>query len=298
MTSHWDCGKSRILRSVCVQYERSTHHESNLMRSALRRLKNKAIVASKKLWYGSRGEPITLGTHRLRYVVGSRPTRLKYATSPDIVARNDAQQMAYFIKRVRPGQLVLDVGGHVGQYAVLFAALVGPAGRVVTFEPDAEARPTLRANLELNKFQERVSVEEVAAFDSVGERELFARHGNSQSSLARAGLGGSPGTAGDQRYPIRTVTLDEYLRDAALSPPSYVKLDVEGAEINVLRGAIETMRSKALFVCELHPYAWAEFGTTFEELLDIVARSGRTIDYLDPDRRLQDGPAYGAVIIS
>lgn len=261
-------------------------------------MQTRAILAAKQLWYGSRGEPITLGAHTLRYLVGSRPVRLKYASATDIVARNDAKQMQYFIDHILPGQLVLDVGGHLGQYAVLFAALVGSRGRVISFEPDAAARPVLQQNIALNSFQARVGVEDCALFDVSESRELFARHGNSQSSLARAGLGGSRGDKGVERYVVRTSRLDDYLRDSALPTPDYIKLDVEGAEINVLRGAGEVLASKTLILCELHPYAWSEFGTGFDDLLGIVEQSGRTVAYLDEQRRIEDGPAYGAVLIS
>lgn len=266
--------------------------------SSIGQLKTQAVMVAKRLWYGDRGEPITFGEHTLRYLVGSRPVRLKYATGTDGVARNDAKQMQYFLDHIQPGQFVLDVGAHRGQYAVVFAALVGARGRVISFEPDVAARPFLRQNVALNSFQERVVIEDWALFDATESRDLFARHGNSQSSLARAGLGGSADEQDMERYPVRTIRLDEYLRDAALPAPDYVKLDVEGAEINVLRGASKVLASKTVVLCELHPYAWKEFGTSFDDLLAIVEGSERTMTYLDEELRIDDGPMYGAVLIS
>jgi FkbM family methyltransferase len=263
-----------------------------------RNLRVRAAKAAKELWYGARGEPIEYGAHKLRYLIGSRPVRLKYSTSNDVVARNDAKQIQFFLDRVRPGQLVLDVGGHYGEYAVLLAALVGCEGRVISFEPDAAARPVLKANLAPNGFTERVTVEDLAAFNTRESRQLFARHGNAQSSLARAGLGGAPTEDDVERYSISTIPLDEYLQDGGLAAPSYMKLDIEGAEINALRGARNILRSQTTIVCELHPYAWSEFAVTFDDLLRLVHDSGRTVRYLDEDRRIEDGPSYGAVVIS
>jgi FkbM family methyltransferase len=261
-------------------------------------LRARAVLAAKQLWFGSRGEPIQYGVHKLRYLVGSRPVRLKYAASNDIVARNDAKQIQFFVDRVRPGELVIDIGAHYGEYAVLFAALVGAHGKVVSFEPDAAARPKLKANLRLNGFEQRVQVEDLAIFDAKSTRELFARHGNAQSSLARTGLGGARSDADVEHYSITTTTLDDYIGDARLAAPSYIKLDVEGAEINALRGAPNTLRSGAVILCELHPYAWPEFGTSFDDLLRIIHDSGRKVRYLDDARRIEEGPSYGAVIIS
>jgi FkbM family methyltransferase len=261
-------------------------------------LRARAVKRAKTLWFGSRGEPIEYGSHKLRYLVGSRPVRLKYATSSDVVARNDAKQLQFFIDRVKTGQLVLDIGGHYGEYAVLFAALVGSAGRVISFEPDAAARPILKANLALNGFTERATVEDLAAFDTRESRELFARHGNAQSSLTRTGLGGSSTEDDVERYTISTIPLDDYLRESSLAAPSFMKLDVEGAEIHALRGATNILRSSTTIVCELHPYAWTEFAVTFDDLLRLVHESGRNVRYLDEYRRIEDGPSYGAVIIS
>jgi FkbM family methyltransferase len=262
------------------------------------RLRARVVKAAKTLWYGARGEPIEYGSHKLRYLVGSRPVRLKYATSNDIVARNDAKQIQFFLDRVSPGQLVLDVGGHYGEYAVLLAALVGSEGRVISFEPDAAARPVLKANIALNGFADRVTVEDLAAFNTRESRELFARHGNAQSSLARAGLGGAPTEDDVERYSIATIPLDEYLQGSGLSAPNYMKLDIEGAEIHALLGARNILRSNTTIVCELHPYAWNEFAVTFDDLLRLVRDSGRTVRYLDESRRIEDGPFYGAVVIS
>jgi FkbM family methyltransferase len=258
----------------------------------------RVVTAAKRFLYGTRGEPIEYGSHRLRYLVGSRPVKLKYASSTDIVARNDAKQIQYFLDRILPGQLVLDVGGHYGEYAVLLGELVGPQGHVVTFEPDAAARPVLKANLKLNNLEDRVRVEEFAVFDSRESRQLFARHGNAQSSLARSGLGGAPTEDDVERYSIETVTLDDYLLDAGLGAPDFVKLDIEGAEINALRGAGRLLRSSTVIVCELHPYAWNEFGVSFDDLLQVVHDSGRSVAYLDDTRRIEDGPSYGAVLIT
>jgi FkbM family methyltransferase len=252
----------------------------------------------KRLWFGARGEPVVYGSHHLRYVVGSRPVRLKYATSDDIVARNDARQIQFYVDRVKPGQFVLDIGAHHGEYAVLFGALVGAGGRVVSFEPDVAAMPVLRANVALNKFEDRVTLDDRGVFDSNVPRVLYARHGNAQSSLARSGLGGAPTEDDVERYSIGTVRLDDYLSKLNLPTPDLIKLDIEGAEINALRGAMNVLRSTPLIVCELHPYAWNEFGTSFEDLNRLVRDAGRAVRYLDESRRIEDGPTYGAVLIS
>jgi FkbM family methyltransferase len=268
------------------------------VRMRLDSFRHKIVRLVKRLIFGKRGETIQYGPHTLRYVVGSRPVRLKYASSNNTVVRNDAQQIQFYLDRVASGNVVLDVGSHYGEYAVLFGALVGARGKVVCFEPDLAALSVLRANIALNGFQDRIVVEERGVFDFNESKQLYARHGNAQSSLARTGLGGSDSDDDVERYSVETIRLDDFILQSGLKPPSYIKLDVEGAEINALRGAKHTLLSPAVIVCELHPYAWSEFGTSFDELLAIVRNSGRSIAYLDGSRRIEDGAAYGAVLIS
>jgi FkbM family methyltransferase len=239
-----------------------------------------------------------MGPHRVRFIVGTRPIRLKYVDAKEAVSRNDARQVQFFLDQLRPGQTVYDIGAHYGEYAVLLAALVGPQGRVVSFEPDVAAQPVLRENLQLNGFADWVRVESCAISDTESTQTLFARHGDSKSSLVRSGLGGSASDADVERYDVAVVRLDDYVQSSGLPKPDLIKLDVEGAEINVLRGASETLRSGTVIVCELHPYAWRGFGTTFEEFLRLVADAGRSVRYLDADVKIADGGLYGAVIIS
>ena len=256
-----------------------------------------AVMTAKKIWYGGRGEAITYGRHRLRYVPGTRPVRLKYVDSTDVIVRNDARQVKFFLERVKPGDFVLDVGGNVGQYAVLFSSLVAPSGQVITFEPDPQHRTTLRRNLQLNSVARQAVVEGIALSDTGGTHTFFSRN-DAMSSLVRSGLGSNAGAVDVKEHAVETARLDDYLKSRGLSSPDWVKIDTEGAEINILRGATGVLDSAATIVCELHPYAWDEFGTSYEELLSLVGDSGKEIRYLDESLKIEDGAFHGAVIIS
>lgn len=263
----------------------------------MQKLYNDGVTFIKKLIYGKRGEPFPVGNKTLLYLPGTRPTKFKYIDSADITVRNDVKQMKYFVDMVKKSNFVLDVGGHVGQYAVLFASLVGRSGKVVTFEPDIAAIKVLHQNLQLNGFTDKVTVENIALSDSNGTHTFFSMGGDSMSSLVRSGLGSNATSSDVQEYSIRTMKMDDYLSANGLGFPDWIKLDTEGAEINILKGAQDVLKSKAVILCELHPYAWAEFGTSYSDLLSIVKQSGRKMRYLDGSLKFEDGPHYGTVII-
>jgi FkbM family methyltransferase len=257
----------------------------------------RTILALKREVYGRRGEPFTAGTHKLRYIPGTRPTRIRYSEATDATVRNDAKQVRLLVDKVRPGEFVIDVGGNVGQYAVLLGALVGAKGRVITFEPSSDARQLLERNIALNAFSDRITIEPIALFDAEGSHDFFTRGADSMASLERAGFGTAAESDDIQRTTVRTTTLDAYIAGRVLDRPAWIKIDAEGAEINILRGAVRTLESGARVVCELHPYAWPSFGVTFDDLRSIVAQAGKTMTSLDDTSASLSAPTYGSVII-
>ena len=79
--------------------------------------------------------------------------------------------------------------------------------------------------------------------------------------------------------------------------PDCVKIDVEGAEIRVLKGAKRLLESDAKIVCELHPYAWRDFGNSFSDLQFIAFAAGRRIRYLDQQHEITEPVKYGTVVL-
>jgi Methyltransferase FkbM domain len=94
---------------------------------------------------------------------------------------------------------------------------------------------------------------------------------------------------------VPVTTLDAYLAERGLPEPRCVKIDTEGAEIRVLKGARRLLSGKTTVLCELHPYAWSQYGNSFDELKTVVAQSGRRMRYLDQDRDVGSDATYGIV---
>jgi FkbM family methyltransferase len=242
--------------------------------------------------YGRAGEPYRIAGHVLRFTPGSRPVRLHYATSANGVNRYDALQLKLLSEQMKPGEFALDVGAHVGGVALLMAACAGPSGRVICFEPDPSARAGLGRNFDLNPHIRRPKIEPLAVSDASGESVFFTRGGDPNSSLTGTGLGAE----GVEKVTVGTVSLDDYLASETQAP-DWVKIDIEGAEVRALKGAQRLLQSPARVLCELHPYAWADFGNSFEELREVVAASGRRMRYLDRSDELTADPFYGTVLI-
>jgi FkbM family methyltransferase len=271
-------------------------YSSSLIAVGSKVLRHSAALALKQIIYRRRGEPYVVGRHTLRYVPGTRPVRLRYKSSDNDVVRYDALQVELFAVELSEGDVAIDVGAHAGQYSLIMAAMCGANGQVVAFEPDPYARRALQRNLRLNPSIKTPGIESMAVSDAPGEAVLYSRGGNANSSLARSGLGGGVADA-CEKIVVPVVTLDSYIHDKGLPIPRWVKIDTEGAEIRVLKGAERLLASDAGILCELHPYAWREFGSTYEELRQLVAESRRRIRYLDQQSEIGDEVKYGVVVL-
>ena len=180
-----------------------------------------------------------------------------------------------FRRVVGPGFTVLDVGANVGAYTLLFATWVGPAGHVIAFEPAPASIAGLRRQLGLNGLTDRVDVVEAAVAGTVGSAS-FACDGASGANALGTGARGA------RTITVATTTIDAFCAERGVRP-DVIKIDVEGAELDVLRGARRTLASSSVeaFI-EFHPTAWTERGITPQAMREELASQGLAAEPLDP----------------
>jgi FkbM family methyltransferase len=175
-----------------------------------------------------------------------------------------------FKAAVHPGCIVFDVGANAGGYSVLFAQWVGPTGQVYAFEPDARAFESLTTHIRLNGVAGWTTASSDAVLDRSGPASLIGSEPPGGSRIASSDADTLCAT------PVAGVTIDEVCRDLGVLP-DVIKIDVEGAELAVLRGARDTITAAGdrltLFV-EMHPALWSEAGYTLHDLQIECARMG------------------------
>lgn len=169
-------------------------------------------------------------------------------------------EYAAFRAAARPGGVALDVGANVGAYALLFGGWVGAGGQVFAFEPSARAFEGLSAHVALNGLGGVVRPVRAAVSDREGRAALAAEGHHGTSRLAS--------TAGEGTETVETVTIDQFCAREHIVP-TLIKIDVEGWELEALRGARDTIArgggGLALFV-EMHPTAWRERGISADDV--------------------------------
>jgi len=179
-----------------------------------------------------------------------------------------------FRAATRAGNVVLDVGANIGAYTLLFGQWVGPSGRVFAFEPGAAARAGLLRHVVLNGLAGRVEVSALAASGSVGV-SAFDEHGAS-------GVNALCATPTEFTSMVATTTLDQFCSERGIAP-AVIKIDVEGAEFDVLEGARQTIANPALrLFVEFHPSIWAARGISVESVRQRLAAWGLDVVPLAP----------------
>jgi FkbM family methyltransferase len=195
------------------------------------------------------------------------------------VAKADAMRAL-----LRPGSCFVDVGANKGDIALLGASLVGDAGCVLAFEPEPDNLYWIRRSLALNRSR-NVRVFSLALSDEDGEASLWL----SRQSGAHTLLPGLPRRSeGERRVQVRT--LDGLLVELGNPRLDVLKLDVEGAELRVLRGASRALRSnpELVLLLDLHPW----LGVEVRAVADFLAAHGYRLCRMTPpwDRIVEPRP--------
>jgi len=177
-------------------------------------------------------------------------------------------EVTHFLERsVRGGQTAIDLGAHVGYFTLLLAKLVGPAGRVIAFEPDPDNFQLLERNVRANGY-ENVTLHRQAVADRCGQALLYR-------SPVNPGDHRLVECAGCEAVEVEVVALDELLPELR-GTIQWIKIDIQGAELAALRGMRALLAScpEVTIVTEFCPRALAEFGDDPASLPSLLAELG------------------------
>lgn len=205
--------------------------------------------------------------------------RIRFPQNRDYLAGTSELPVQQEIGRnLQPGGVFYDVGANVGFFSLMAARLVGAAGQVCAFEPNPHNTAALRDNAGLNGMA-NVRVFEVAVGQNSRTEELLRTAWDGGGALSSSAV--SPADPVDQVV-VQVVSLDSFIPDAHLPPPTFVKVDVEGAELAVLEGMRETvLRWRPVLLYEIDDGTEERFNRRWAELDDYVTRLGYRVRHLD-----------------
>jgi FkbM family methyltransferase len=172
-----------------------------------------------------------------------------------LLGRFELNELDFVRHTVRPGQHVVDVGAHVGLFAMQMAALVGPSGSVHAFEPFEPNADCFELSVEQNGFDDRVFLERAAVGAAPGIAQLVYAPGSGHSGGAFVAPSGTVVPEGCEASPVRVVALDAWRLPR---PVAFLKMDAEGSEPHVTAGASRLLRQdRPLILSEVSPWQLA-----------------------------------------
>lgn len=184
--------------------------------------------------------------------------------------RREQATMQFIQQALRPGDTVVELGGHIGYLTMLFAETVGPAGRVAVFEPGRNNLPYLRENV---RGLPGVEIVEQAVSDQDGvatffEEQLTGQNNSLLGDYERFSQNRQLAFSNEayHRREVTTVRLDTFLEQRAMRP-DLVKIDIEGAEFLALQGAMKMVR-------EQRPILMIEVTCLADKVFQLLASAG------------------------
>jgi len=185
----------------------------------------------------------------------------------------EAKNFNFLQEETKQGDTILDIGAHIGLFAVIAAKLVSPNGKVYAFEPTPKTNDILHKTIAINHLDKIIEPRNEAMGKSPGKTTFYISdnigdNGNSLVSYKK-----------DRKLngiEVTILTVDDFVKQQNLQRVDFIKIDVEGAELDTLLGAIETFENlRPACILAIHPEPIATKGDSMKDIYNLV----KSLDY-------------------
>jgi len=177
----------------------------------------------------------------------------------------------------------VDIGANIGLWTVFLAKTIGQGSKVLSCEPVLEAWEYLSENIQINGLSRKVILRKIALSNEEGTAQIRAIPGKTEYSTL--GMNIHPNVQNERVIPqcVEVSTLDALIAETGLKP-GFIKVDVEGMELHVVRGAAKTLeRFMPLMLIEINKKLAALNGWKPRDLISLLQELGYN-QFIDPEQ--------------
>lgn len=173
---------------------------------------------------------------------------------------------------IRPDDVIIDAGANRG-YVALYLAMRAPNGKVIAFEPDCHNRDYISRNITLNPSAAEIEVSDLLLWNE-----------NTEICFCEAGTVGSSAHYRPEGVPLvkkQAVTIDSYVTTAGITKLDFIKMDIEGAEIEAMEGCLDTIRrfSPNFAIASYHIVNGEQTYIALEKFFDRIGYPYKTVQF-------------------
>jgi FkbM family methyltransferase len=205
--------------------------------------------------------------------------RARFSITTQTFFKREHHVRTWLSERLKSGHVFFDVGAHHGWVSMWALPVVGKEGLVYSFEPSPANLSILEWHRKSNNFSQWAIVPKAVSDVDVEAEEFFlVDAGDSPMNSLTTRAPGTPLMSGRnmRKTTIQTISLDTFCSEVSLKP-NLVKIDVEGAELLVLRGAAKLLaESCPTIVLAVHPY-WLPTGQSSRQIFELLTGYGYTV---------------------
>ena len=170
-------------------------------------------------------------------------------------------------EQLKEGMTIAEVGANIGYYALMEASIIGNKGKIYAIEPFPPNFELLKKNIEINKYNDRFELHNIAISNQPGKTKLFIQDKHNLCNMLESG-------ACEGYVEVETKTLDDFIQGKKL--PDMIRMDIEGYEYFVLEGMKKTLKDceQCKMFIEIHPYQMYEKGLDYKKPIQMLFDSG------------------------
>jgi FkbM family methyltransferase len=216
--------------------------------------------------------------------------QLMFVWGDYVVERNIT---VYFRQLLKPGMVFVDIGANIGYYSLMASKIVGSNGKVFSFEPWSRNRAILEENIKLNSFSNISIIPKAVSNEENYSVKIYLPKDN------MCGMG-SLQKLNDENYTDEfeltpTTTFQSFLNTYKPGRVDVIKIDVEGSELNVLKGMSNSLEDKnfnPIILVELAKSSLAKFSATIRDVIDSLTNYGFKAYKIDQSSKLSAKSDY------